>query len=287
MKEIIDELQLKINGAKNKLSKETLEAIDSFNWKEVLLQLGQKKLYNEEQLEDLEMNTELLLCGLLNPDAYQNDLEIRMKISKDEVTSLINEIDESIFKKIQEELEKRLEGGAGVTKKVEAVVEKTIDPRFSSLPNEVKKAIIASDWKEKLFEIAKGHKLNILQMGVLDDITIKIMLGTMHPENYESELSKGMTIPSSEVSSIVSEVNENILTKIREFMQKEEESSKQKVVSSKGGESSMKYVVSSNEEEKIPIPPYKKIEDKLKMPTKSEHTVTDYSKTSDPYREEI
>ena len=106
MEKTTDELQIIINEARAQLSKESREAIDSVDWK--LTILGMNKKYNPDQLENLKTETELLLSGILNPQDYPIELENQMKIPKDEVISLINEMDKMIFKKIQEQLIKIL-----------------------------------------------------------------------------------------------------------------------------------------------------------------------------------
>jgi len=101
-----DELQIIIDEAKKDLSRETREAIDSVNWKLSILEMAGK--YNQEQLDTLEMETELLLCGILGPDEYQKELENRMMLTKEQTNLLLEEMDKLIFKKIQNELEKIL-----------------------------------------------------------------------------------------------------------------------------------------------------------------------------------
>lgn len=97
-------LQIKINRARDELPKETIKAIDSVDWKAYILSLREKKGYSFEQLEDLELETELLLCGLLRPEDYPKELEERMKIPKPQVDLLVSEMNEFVFKKIKEEL---------------------------------------------------------------------------------------------------------------------------------------------------------------------------------------
>jgi len=101
-----DELQNKINAARAQLSEETRSAIDAVDWKVALQNIRDKQGYNLEQLQDLEDETELLLCGLTNPENFSKELENRMKIPKIEADTLINQLNESIFKKIRDELMK-------------------------------------------------------------------------------------------------------------------------------------------------------------------------------------
>ena len=98
-----DLLQIKIEQAKAKLSPETLSAINAVNWKAVIAAMIGKG-FTIEQLWDLELETELLLCGLVPPESYPKELERRMDISGSEVSKLVKEMDEKVFKKIKEKL---------------------------------------------------------------------------------------------------------------------------------------------------------------------------------------
>ncbi len=105
----IDLLQIKIERAKEKLPVETQNAIAAVDWRAAILGLREKKGYNFEQLGDLELETELLLCGLTTPEEYPKELQTRMRISKADTDELINEMNNLVFKKIKEELIKNSE----------------------------------------------------------------------------------------------------------------------------------------------------------------------------------
>lgn len=100
----LDMLQIKIDKAKESLSKETLKAIASVDWRAYILGMRERKGYGFEQLEDLELETELLLCGLLNPVDYPKELEERLKLPRPQIDLLVNEMNEFVFKKIKDEL---------------------------------------------------------------------------------------------------------------------------------------------------------------------------------------
>lgn len=104
-----DLLQIKINTAKAQLPKETQDAINAVDWKTVVLEMRKTKGYSFEQLGDLETETELLLCGLVNPENYSKELETRMHLTKDEVNELVQNMNDRVFAKIKENLVKGLE----------------------------------------------------------------------------------------------------------------------------------------------------------------------------------
>lgn len=237
MDKTIDTLQIQIDKEREGLTKESRAAIDAVSWK--LIIAGMNKKYNPEQLDILEMETELLLCGLENTKNYTKELESGMKISRAEVSVLINELDKLIFKKIQEELESRLNGGSGKSGKIVYTNKPfVIDPRFISLPKEVQEAISYSGWKEKMYDVAKKFKLNIEQTGLLEEITTKVILNTIHADQYENEIRSKIDLGDDKIKEMVVELNENIFKNIKEVMKNAS--------------------ISSNEEKKIPAPPYTK-----------------------------
>jgi hypothetical protein len=240
-----------------------------------------------------------------------------MNLSKEETTQLLNELDKLIFRPMKVELEKRLPQEKIIAPEIKIPI---LDPRFASLPKEVQDAIAKSNWKEKLYEIAPKYKLNIEQMGIFEDITIKVMLNTIHPDRYEEELASKIIIPKEDISNLVKDVNENILKKIRGLMEIKEEIPIPPYVKTiknyelgikNGGENIIKNEeLGIKNEEKTPNTTEKSItdkpitqpvnqpvddkpkdimnivEEKLKSATMSEHTISDHSpKTPDPYRE--
>ena len=106
-----DLLQIKIEKAKSQLTDETLNAINAVDWKDTIIQMRANKGYSFEQLESLETETELVLCGLLDPKDYSKELETRMGISKNETNQLVDEMNKQVFSKIKDELVKANEKG--------------------------------------------------------------------------------------------------------------------------------------------------------------------------------
>lgn len=99
-----DLLQIKIEKAKMQLSRDTLDAISAVPWQATILKMRETRGYSFEQLGDLETETELLLCGLLNPENYPKELENRMRITNEQANDLVKEMNDEVFSKIKEEL---------------------------------------------------------------------------------------------------------------------------------------------------------------------------------------
>src|SRR3989338_7815498 len=109
MDDIVDLLKIKIEKAKAALPTATVNAIAAVDLRAAILGLRNKYGYSFEQLGDLELETELLLCGLVNPENYPEELSKRMQISKAAINELVNEMNNLVFKKIREELVKNTE----------------------------------------------------------------------------------------------------------------------------------------------------------------------------------
>ncbi len=229
----------KIDEAWNKLPQESRNAINRVNWK--LIILGLKK-YTEDQLDNLEIETELLLCGITKPEDYPIELADRLHLSKEDTLSLIREMNQLVFQKIQKELQKIIEkkgGGKDANSNV-SKPEKPIvfDPRFTSLEKGIQEAIALSGWREKLYEIAKKYKLQIDQMSSLEEITVKMISNIIPPNKYEEELKSKINLQAGELLSLIKDINENILGNIHEIFKKNLEKPEPEI-------------------EEVPIPPYK------------------------------
>lgn len=245
-------LDIMITKAKEKLTEATRAAIDAVSWRLILS--GINKKYTPDQLYNLETETELLLCGLITPEDYQKELESRMQLHKTEVISLISEIDKLIFKKIQQELENRLNGGGDKGGKIVYTNKPfVVDPRFISLSKKVQEAISYSNWEERMYDIAKKFKLNVEQTGSLEEITTKVILNTIHADQYENEIRSKIDLGDDKIKEMVVDLNENIFKNIKEVMKN--------------------APATDDAERKIPTPPYAKTTSNNQTPTTSEKII--------------
>lgn len=236
MNELTDTLEIKIAKAREKLPQKSRNAIDAVSWKLIILEIN--KDFNEEQIETLTTETELLLCRLVKTDDFPKELETRMKISRKDVSLLLAEMDKLIFKKMQEELEKRLtqKDIVEITYKSKPL---TNDPNLVNTPKDVQTAVSLSNWKEKLYVISKKYGLSVEKMGELEDITVKTLKGDILASKYENEVKNRIVVPEGKEKEMVAEINEEIFRVIKGTL-----------------------VNSSNtipvENKEIPIPPYAK-----------------------------
>lgn len=99
-----DLLQIKIDEAKANLPEQARKAIDNVDWKLKILEFRESKGYSYTQLTELEIETELLLCGLLSPEEYPRELQKRMNLPENEVRILIEEMNQKVFQRIKQEI---------------------------------------------------------------------------------------------------------------------------------------------------------------------------------------
>ena len=213
MDKIIDTLQIKISKARENLSQESRNAIDSVSWKLILE--GINKNYTAGQILELQTETELLLCGLVATNDFPKELEERLKISRAEALLLLGEMDKQIFKKIQLDLERRLDQKEKAKNFNKSFV---FDPRFQHLQRHNQEAIFSSDWKQKLLEVTAQFKINIEQQGFLEDITADTLAGTIHASDYEKELKSKIGLPDDKNKEMVAVLNEKIFKKVKELL---------------------------------------------------------------------
>lgn len=264
MEEFNDLYQKKIDEARTKLPKESREAIDNFNWK--LMILGMKN-YTEDQLDALEIETELLLYGITKPEDYPYELEKRMGLSQEDTKLLVEKLNRTIFERIKEELELILEKKRRFENK-----QAFLDPRFSSLPLSIQKAISKSNWRENLSDISQKYQLNIEQMGVLEKVTIKVIKNEISPENYLNELLSNINKTKDELSTIVEDVNKKIILEIRELLKKEQESKDEQKIINDG----------DPRFDKIPLPPYSRIKSQEERQSEPLRFNPEYNKAPAP-----
>lgn len=101
-----DALQTKIENARKELSEESRRAIDTIDWRKVVLEIKTKMSLTIEQTEDLELETELMLCGILPPEEYEKEIRERVNLSPRETSEIIQELNERVFERIRVEFDK-------------------------------------------------------------------------------------------------------------------------------------------------------------------------------------
>ncbi len=91
-----------------------------------------------------------------------------------------------------------------------------IKKKFESLSEDLKWAIIGANVDEKIMEIGKENSLTVEQMGQLALETNMVMLGFIHPDQFEGSVKGSLGLPDEKIKILVNAVNEKILKEIRE-----------------------------------------------------------------------
>jgi hypothetical protein len=243
------QLQQKIAEYFQKLPKEAQESFSSMAWLETLKTISTKYRLNEAQIETLGAETTLVLLGIINTDEYQKNIEKELTLSQDTTQKIFTEINESVLSTIKTQLAQTYEQNAQSLAEEKYGGEKKLDERFSSLPKEVQDAINESDYQETLYLLSQKYKLPIDKMGLLEEITTKVMLGIIHPDKYGEELKTKLGLNDIDNSNLVDDINNKILKTIKGSLKEH-------------------WQNSSVSEDKIPLPPYKPVP-KETIPEKS------------------
>ena len=104
-----EKLKQKIKEEMVNLPKETQDAINTFDWGVVLEKIGKKYLLNESEINDLQVETGLVLTGLTDGNQYTLNIEDNVGTSKDEAEKIAEEVNQKIFTPIYGILTKNIE----------------------------------------------------------------------------------------------------------------------------------------------------------------------------------
>lgn len=91
-----------------KLPNERQEAINAFDWANIAEQLGKKYSLTENQINNLQVETLLVLVSIENGDSFEQNIESEVGISKSEAKKIADEVFEKIFEPIQNRLEENI-----------------------------------------------------------------------------------------------------------------------------------------------------------------------------------
>ncbi len=103
------ELQQKIAEYYAKLPPEAQEIFSSLKWMEVLKNIGVKYNLNDSQIEDLSVETTLVLLGIVHSEGYEKDMVKQLGLPLSVVDKMLAEINEQILKPIKVKLNETFE----------------------------------------------------------------------------------------------------------------------------------------------------------------------------------
>lgn len=232
------QLQEKIAFYYSKLPPAAQTMFSSMKWMDTLGDISKKYTLTDEQVATIGTETTLVLLGIIDLSEYEQILKNDIKITPVSMEKMVGEINTLVLNPIRSELTTTFEKNVIEAANTESnKTAQALDPRFANIPQEVQSAIAQSDYQKKLYEIGTRNKLQVNKMAALEDTTVKFIIGKISSSQYESELALTTDLPAGTVRQIATEVNTEILSKIRELMKKSE-------------------VVAPSAEDEVPLPPY-------------------------------
>ena len=91
-----------------KLPKETQEAVASLDWASIAEEIGKKYLLLESEINDLQVETLLVLAGLEDGEFFPQNIESNVETSKDEAIKIAEEVNQKIFTPISNILTEKI-----------------------------------------------------------------------------------------------------------------------------------------------------------------------------------
>jgi len=101
---MIEKLKQIIQEEVLKLPKENQDVINAFDWVKITEEIGKKFLLSESEINNLQVETLLILIGLEDPDLYALNIENEVGTSKDEAKKITEEVRQKIFTPINDTL---------------------------------------------------------------------------------------------------------------------------------------------------------------------------------------
>ena len=92
-----DKLKQIIKEEVAKLPKETQDAINAFDWASVVENIGKKYLLDESEINDLQVETLLILVGLEDGSYFAQNIENNVITTKDESEKIAEEVGQKVF----------------------------------------------------------------------------------------------------------------------------------------------------------------------------------------------
>ncbi len=172
--------------------------IVSAYYEDTLNAIGSKYQLTIEQINILQINTTIVLMGLISQEEFETELGKALGIDLLKISQIAGEVSSKIFHHEDQS----------------NIVEK-LDTRFDRLPKNIQEVIEKSNYQTKLYEISTAHKLSVTEMGVLDTITTDLIVGDIHPDEFKKEVMKKLGFSEEVSRSLVDEINEKVFKDIR------------------------------------------------------------------------
>ena|SRR3989338_7248423 len=95
-----------------------------------------------------------------------------------------------------------------------------IKEKFEKLPKNLKAAIIAVDYREKITRVGKNFQLNTDKIVALENEITFVMTGLEHPSKFIGNIAKALNLPEEKARAIAEDINTEIFRPVRESLKK-------------------------------------------------------------------
>ncbi len=140
-----EKLQQTIQEEVSAMSKEAQQAISSVDWLKIVEEIGKKFDLEEEEVEDLQLETLLVITGTVDMEFYAINIENHVNTTTEKAKNISAEVTQKIFNPILEKLPKNTNVSASKTPiptpYIQSNIVETMDPRFAKLPDDIEKII--------------------------------------------------------------------------------------------------------------------------------------------------
>lgn len=99
-----DKTQKIINEHLEKLPPYIGESLKHIPWGNEILQIGKKYGIHVDQMGDLQLETMMVLVGIVHPDEYPNSLRHILNLPEEKIAGIVKDVNERILKTIRQEL---------------------------------------------------------------------------------------------------------------------------------------------------------------------------------------
>lgn len=99
---------------------------------------------------------------------------------------------------------------------MEKDIDQVIKERLQILPPDIKKAINELDWGKTVLPIGKKNGLSVEQMGDLQQQTVFVLVGLLHPNEYFDAIKNALGIDAVKATALVADMNEAVFKTIKQ-----------------------------------------------------------------------
>lgn len=183
------------------------------SWEDKLASISERQHLTPEQAYVLKVEVALVLFGLESPSDFPDNVkEALLGIEAEEI---ISNVRKEIFINIEQELNK-------LNAQLDAQ-DKIMNEEIKKLPPDLQRAIDSGETDRIIEDLGKKYKLHIDQLGELNAVIWKTLLGLESSVNFVKNLEESLKIDRTTAENIAREANEEIFLKIRESLKQIEE----------------------------------------------------------------